>query len=169
MANRIEMKLDLVNGIYESYPNVSPVFYEMTEEIAQVMYDSYYGSIEYESETYEDFLDEITFVFKGLYGEFMPNLSSVYEYNNEIIGALLLCIYKDDPMVTYMFTKPGYQRKNIGLRLLSTTCFKLLNEGYKELFLYLNLDNKPAYNLFDKFGFNEYTRKKINYTKLEDL
>lgn len=155
MANRIKMKLDLLESYYEFDENVNHVFYEMTDSIAKTMYEAYFNSVDFESDTEEDFNIEIGNVFKGLYGEFMPNLSSVIEKDDEIIGGLLLCIFKGEPTVTYLFTKPKYQRKNIARKLLSSTCYKLLNEGYKELFLYLTLDNIPAYNLFDKFGFNE--------------
>lgn len=155
MASRIEMKLDLLAAYYEFDEDVSGVFYEMTDSIADSIHEAYCNSVDFESDTVESFKAEIGNVFNGLYGEFKPDLSSVIEMDNEIVGGLLLCIFRGEPTVTYLFTNPKYQRKNFANKLLSSTCYKLLNDGYKELYVYLNLKNIPAYNLFDKFGFNE--------------
>ncbi|WP_100065265.1 GNAT family N-acetyltransferase [Miniphocaeibacter massiliensis] len=159
MNNRIKMKLDLTEGFYETYEDIKPVFYEMSDELAKSMLDSYSNSVDFEGDDLEDFENEISNVFKGLYGEFAPNLSSVLEVGDTIVGGLLLCIFKNEPTVTYLFTKPNFQRNGIAAKLLNNTCYKLLEKGYKELFLYLNLENIPAYNLFDSFGFNEIIDK----------
>lgn len=162
MVDRIKMKLNLADGYYKSNEDVNQVFYEMSDELANTMYKAYSNSVDFEGDTLEDFQDEISNVFKGLYGEFMPNLSSVIEKDDKIIGGLLLCIFKGEPTITYLFTNPDYQRKDVATILLENTCYKLLNEGFEYLYLYLNLNNIPAYNLFDKFGFNEviYNKKK---------
>ena len=163
MSNRIKMKLNLKENFYEQSEDVSPVFYEMSSELAKTMLSAYSNSVDFEGDDLEDFENEISNVFKGLYGEFMPDLSSVIEVGDKISSGLLLCIFKDEPTVTYMFTNPIYQRKGIAEKLLNNTCYKLLEKGYSNLYLYLNLDNIPAYNLFDNFGFNEITEdKKIN-------
>lgn len=168
MTNRIKMMLDLREGFYVFDEDVNHVFYEMSDELANTMFKSYYKSVDFESDTYEDFQNEISNVFKGLYGEFMPNLSSVIELDDKIIGGLLLCIFKNEPTITYLFTAPEYQRKNIASKLLAATCFKLIQEGFDKLYLYLNLDNIAAYNLFDNFGFNEISNDNSKYINLED-
>ncbi len=169
MNNRIKMKLDLTESFNEPHEDVKQVFYEMSDELAKSMLEAYVNSADFEGDTLKDFQDEISNVFKGLYGEFMPNLSSALEIGDEIVGCLLLCIFKGEPTITYLFTNPKFQRKGIAVKLLANSSYKLLQEGYGELFLYLNLDNIPAYNLFDTFGFNEIIDPSLTKNNLEDF
>lgn len=152
---RIKLKLDLTQSIYEEFPECSPLFYEMTEQIAETMYDAYYFTPDFENDTLKDFKEEVANVFSGLYGEFMPEMSFVVEGEDNIKSGLLLCIYKEEPTITYLFTRPRQQRKGYSSNLLSTCCAKLKQIGFTSLYVYLNLENTPAYNLFEKFGFNE--------------
>lgn len=152
---RIKLKLDLTQNTYESFPECTPVFYEMIGELASTMYDAYYFTPDFEGDSLNDFKKEIANVFSGLYGEFMPELSFVIEGEDAINSGLLLCIYKDEPTITYLFTTPMAQRQGLAKNLLATCCARLKQIGFTSLYVYLNLENTPAYNLFELFGFNE--------------
>ncbi|MDO5755776.1 MAG: GNAT family N-acetyltransferase [Tissierellia bacterium] len=155
MISRTLMAMDLKEGQFSKDDQVEPFFYEVLEPLAQCMYRAYLNSPEFEGEKEEDFLEELHQVLRGLYGEFMPKASFVLSDKDKILAAHLVCLYKNVPTTTYLFTDPDYRRQGLATSVLEASCHTLTKESYPKIQVYLNLDNQGAYQLYDSFGFNE--------------
>lgn len=153
----IRMGLDLTQNDFLESSRASHIFFEQLDPIAHSMYCSYQDSPDYEEDSERDFSDELANVFDGLYGEFLPEHSFIIEKDDYVLSGLIVCLFKGEPHITYTFTRPEYREEGLGSELLSHACSRLKQSGYKNLYLYLNLENTPAYNLYDKFGFEEMT------------
>ena len=92
----------------------------------------------------------------------------VAEYDNKIVGMIsLYCVrerYKTKHRATFgLSILKEYSNLGIGSALLRSciTCAK--QAGYKQLELDVVEDNKPAYHLYQKFGFQEYGRNQKGF------
>lgn len=151
----IRMVLDLTQNEFVESSRASHIFFEQLEPVAHCMYCSYQDSPDYEEDSEHDFSDELANVFDGLYGEFLPEHSFIIENDDFVSAGLIVCLFKGEPHITYAFTRPEFQGNGLGTELLSHACFCLKKSGFRHLYLYLNLENRPAYNLYDNFGFEE--------------
>lgn len=156
MITETLMQLDLDLKEFDPGPLAKPFFYEMINPLADCMYDAYRNSREYENEEPSDFETEISNILKGLYGVYMPEASFVLG-DDPIGGAILICLFKGEPTITYLFVHPDRRRQGMAGMLLDTACHALKKNGYHKLMCYLNLDNPAAYALYDQYGFNEVT------------
>ena len=97
------------------------------------------------------------------------NLSYCYILNTELIG---ICLVDSDNrnypgvVISILCIKKEHQGKGLGKSLLNhciNNCFKF---NYYTFFLQVAINNKKAYNLYKKLGFNEIQILK-NYYKNE--
>lgn len=169
MPTRIKMKKVLEEERFADSKNLCPMSLPDKVDVAGAMYDAYEGTIDYEEDTIDDFCHEILYVYSNLYGEYLPEASFVYMVDGEIAGGIFLCDYRGEPTITYNFTKKKFQRRGIATRLLENVEKALMDLGYNELYLYLSLENTPAYNLYDRFGFSEVPLDNIEPRDLPDF
>ncbi len=54
---------------------------------------------------------------------------------------------------------PNYRNQKIGYKLMETSCAWALKNGIKQIDLTVNVNNKIAFHLFDKFGFKIAARQ----------
>ncbi len=153
MAQRIRMVKYL-----DSYPPVDhlvqPVDKDRIREIAQIMLDSYIDTPDYEGESLNDTIKEISMVFRGYYGEFLQNASFVaLNDDDEIVSCLFICEFKGEPTLTYLFTRKDFLGQGYATSLIQTTEMALLELGYEKMYLFVSEANQPALKLYEHLGF----------------
>lgn len=155
MATRVKMRKTIVSTEYEYPVDFTVIEESMKEDLTKAMYASYKSSVDYEGDTMEDFREDIELIFRGLYGKFIQEASNVIREEGEIASGLFVCDFKGEPTVTYHFTVEEHQNKAYAKLLLHKAEEVLHAMGYEHMYLYLNLDNINAYNLYDSMGFDE--------------
>lgn len=155
MSDIIRMKKSIFENVVEKISLISQIKDANKHEVAKSMYDAYKNAIEYENDTVEDFLEEITNVENGLYGTYLDKPSLCIKKGEEVLAGLFVTDFKGDATLTYTFTKEEYQNLGMAIDLIKTSENILVKLGYSELYLYLNLANIPAFNLFESLGFEE--------------
>ena len=118
---------------------------------------------------------KITFIlFKIL--SFFPRLSPklqfsfVYELNQKIVGFLIVTNLEPTKKSWYVYLvgiDKNYRRKGIGKKLF-IHAFDFLKKkfGAKRLFLMVDIENKPAINLYRKLGFKKLITEHYMVLKL---
>ncbi len=155
MSKRIRMCLRLEKTSY-SYPKSFVLADEVSlEAMAEAMMDAYQDSFDYEGETLDDTLVELDHVLSGYYGEFLREASFVMMKGEEVQACVLLCLYRDEPTITYNFTRKNAQRLGYQTLLIGRVAEILFEKGYHSLYLYVNLDNQGAVRLYESLGFVE--------------
>lgn len=99
-----------------------------------------------------------TYVAKGLcefYEKYDPRRSRVWvcEYNNKIIGFLLLMDRKEAAQLRYFLIGPDYRGIGLGSKLLNMYMDFLRECGYKGSYLWTTHELTTAASLYKRFGF----------------
>ncbi|WP_138204352.1 GNAT family N-acetyltransferase [Haloimpatiens lingqiaonensis] len=89
-------------------------------------------------------------------GDFSKRYIIIAHDQNEAIG-ILIGIVKDEWLlhIYSLHVSPNYRSKGVGSALLSKCINDMYFNNIKEIILDVHIDNKPAYNLYKKFGFKE--------------
>ncbi len=155
MSKRIRMSLRLKKTSF-TYPKSFVLADEISlETLAEAMMDAYEDSIDYEGETQDDTLIELENVLSGYYGEFLSETSFVIMEHERVQACVLICLYRDEPTITYNFTIKESQRLGYQTLLIGRAAEILFEKGYHSLYLYVNLENKGAVRLYESLGFRE--------------
>src|SRR5215216_297697 len=99
-----------------------------------------------------------TYVAKGLcefYEKYDPRRSRVWvcEYNNKVIGFLLLMDRKEAAQLRYFLIEPDYRGIGLGSKLLNMYMDFLRECSYKESYLWTTHELTTAASLYKRFGF----------------
>ena len=124
-----------------------------TEMLAQLILQAYRNTIDDEEETIEDARQEIQMLFKGEYGALLTNCSDVVAYEDKLISATLLTLWQDAPLIAFTMTHPEWKRMGLARKGLKRTINRLLQAGYKELYLVVTRGNYAAEKFYESFGF----------------
>lgn len=155
MSKRIRMCLRLKDTSY-TYPKSFVLADEVSlEAIAEAMMDAYRDSVDYEGETLDDTLEELENVMSGYYGEFISEASFVIMDKEVVQACVLICLYRDEPTITYNFTRQSAQRMGYQTLLIGRAAEILYDKGYHSLYLYMHTENKGAYRLYQSLDFQE--------------
>lgn len=102
----------------------------------------------------------------SFYGELSNDLAhyySVVDNDNNLLGYAGTWRVLDEAHITTIAVKPELQRKKIGEALLN----RILQDCYKNEVKYITLEvrvsNKPAINLYEKYGFKSLGTRKGYY------
>jgi ribosomal-protein-alanine N-acetyltransferase len=80
-----------------------------------------------------------------------------------IVGYVgIWCVYPEAHIVS-IAVDPDFQGKGIGTRLMETGLQWLMDNGFKDVFLEVRVDNDVAIRLYTKFGFKKVTIRKNYY------
>ena len=162
MPKRIRMSLRLQEKDFDFPFEVTPVKENLITEIAEAMHDAYEGTIDYEGENLCQTLDELKRLFSGSYGPLMEEASYLVMEENMVVSALLTCLYRGEPTITYTFTRKEGQRLGYATALIAKAEQELYKNGYHSLFLYVTLENTPAVRLYESLGFIEVPLTTVN-------
>ncbi|MGI8893923.1 MAG: GNAT family N-acetyltransferase [Bacteroidia bacterium] len=66
---------------------------------------------------------------------------------------MLINLYKEEPLITYIFTRKKFTGKGMATDLLNRAKYELFQLNYKKLNLYVNKENTKAIDLYLKSGF----------------
>ena len=99
-----------------------------------------------------------TYVAKGLcefYEKYDPKRSRVWvcEYNNRMIGFLLLMDRGESAQLRYFLIEPDYRRIGLGLRLMNLYLDFLRECSYRKSYLWTTHELTTAASIYKRFGF----------------
>lgn len=125
------------------------------EHIAHIMLDAYMDTVDYEGESYEDAYGELKNVVNDGYGKYIENASFLIEQEGEAASAILINLFREQPLITYIFTAKKYSNQGHASTLIKSSIKALQEMGYKEVILYVTEENTNAVALYRKLGFIE--------------
>lgn len=123
------------------------------EEIAKAMLDAYEGTVDYEGEDLKGCIKELHGLIDGKYGDFVKEASYFIEKDGEIASAVFISLWKEKPLVTYVFTMKKHSGHHMARALLLKSIDSLRRMGYEELFLFVTVANENAVKLYRDIGF----------------
>ncbi|WP_312654241.1 GNAT family N-acetyltransferase [Proteiniclasticum sp.] len=155
MPKRIRMSLRLSDEPMVFSHELVPAEFSYLEVMADAFLDAYRDTVDYEGETLTQTIDEITRVYRGCYGPFMQDSSFLLMENDQVSAGVLVCLYRDEPTITYTFTRKKDQRLGYATLLINRAAFELYKKGFHSLYLYVTVENTDALRLYESMGFTE--------------
>ena len=101
----------------------------------------------------------------------IANINSKYivaKYKEEIVGFAGITVILDESNIMNIVVKKEKRMKGIGNLLLQKLIEISQELGTKFITLEVNINNKPAINLYKKFGFKEVGIRKKYYNSIDD-
>ena len=164
MAQRIKM-VKFLDTFPSSDFDIRPVDKDLIREIAEVMLEAYMDTPDYEGETLNDTIKEISMVFRGYYGDFLEDASFMgFDEDGRIASCLFVCNFKKEATLTYLFTRKDQLEKGYATELIQAAENALQEAGFDRIALFVSKENKPALNLYLHLGFMEIP---LNTTSLD--
>lgn len=155
MSKRIRMSLRLNDENKEFPVKFVPAQKQHLYAMAEAILDAYQDTIDYEGEDLEQTVDELKRVYKGSYGPLMDEASFLLMDEGVVKAGVLVCLYRDEPTITYTFTRKKHQRLGYATLLISKSAYELYKKGYHSLYLYVTVENTGALRLYESLGFVE--------------
>lgn len=129
---------------------------EYLEEIAQLSYKAYLGvdSIGYPTKnTIEHQRSDLEYYFKHNNEELLRKSSCLVfdKKNNKLVGACLISVWEDLPLISNIMVDPEYRGKGIATNLLKNS-LTVLKGNYEVVRLFVTVGN-VAESLYYNFGF----------------
>jgi GNAT superfamily N-acetyltransferase len=157
-GKRLWLRLDLPPALpVPELPchNVTP---SDADALADLMLDSYRGSVDYNGETLDDARAEIGRTIGGTYGRFLPGCSFVVEESGTLVSASLVTLLNEGqsdewPLLAYSMTRPSARRRGLASALILRSAAALSAAGFKKLGLAVTAANAPARRVYDRLGF----------------
>ncbi len=131
------------------------------EALGTLMLEAYKGTIDYEGETLEDAVKEVSTVLKGGYGPFLNECSYIIEDEGKMLSASMVVLSDeaDQPLLVFSMTHPDHKRKGMAEFLLKASINWLFDANYEELCLVVTEGNTGAIRLYEKLGFRRWERE----------
>jgi GNAT superfamily N-acetyltransferase len=95
---------------------------------------------------------EIQVLFEGEHGPFQPDASFVAE-DEGLVAAALVTVWKEEPLLAYLYTAPAHTGRGLGRRLVEAVMHVLGEQGHRRLSLAVTEDNVRARRLYESIGF----------------
>ncbi|WP_291579721.1 GNAT family N-acetyltransferase [Clostridium sp. UBA6640] len=90
----------------------------------------------------------------GVFGDFSKRYIITAHDNDEVIGILIGLPQEEQIMHIYsVHVSHKYRNRGAASALLSTCINDMYMRNVKDIIIDVHVDNKPAYNLYKKFGF----------------
>ncbi len=152
---RMTLRLELRPFEETPSPPTRPVTSEDLEGLADLMFESYQGTVDYDGESRDEAVAEVRRTLDGDYGSLVFPTSLVIEKDERLASATLVTLHGKPlrPFLAFSMTHPDEKRKGLAAGLLRQTVNRLLEEGYEELSLVVTRSNRPAVRLYEGLGF----------------
>jgi len=128
--------------------------------LAELMVDAYRGTIDYDGETLDDALAEVSAFLAGQRGG-PPWLMMSYVAlaDAHVVGACLTGEWRERqlPIIAYLMTSSNWKKHGLGRQLLYRVLKALSENGYPEVRAVITEGNEPSENLFLQVGFQRVT------------
>jgi GNAT superfamily N-acetyltransferase len=143
-------------------PTAAPVSIRLRElgpadeaALGRLMWRAFRGTVADDYGSPADAHADAVALFTGHWGPLVWPASLVGESDSEIVSAAI--VVRDDahhglPLLAFVLTDPGWQRRGIGQRLIEESIHRLDTLGVKELHLAMTRGN-PAITLYQRLGF----------------
>lgn len=164
MSNRNEYFLNLSeylpseDELHSSEFQVRTVNIDDAPLLAELMIDAYHNTIDYDGETIDDALSEVSAFLAGERGgQPWLQMSFLAFSGSQLVGACLTgeWLERQTPIVAYAMTRVVWKKKGIGRLLLLQVLNALINEGYPEVRAVITDGNKASEKLFLQLGFKK--------------
>lgn len=155
MPKRIRMSLRLSDEPMVFPDKLVPAEISYLDAMADAFLDAYKDTVDYEGETFDQTVDEIRRVYQGSYGPFMQDSSFLFMEDGMVRAGVLVCLYREEPTITYTFTRKKDQRLGYATLLINRAAFELYKRGFHSLYLYVTVENTDALRLYESMGFVE--------------
>ena len=98
---------------------------------------------------------EIRLAFEGAHGPFLRGASFVADQGDRPVAAALVTVWKEVPLLAYVFTASSHTGQGLGRRLVEAVMHALGEQGYDRLALAVTEHNVRARGLYLSMGFTE--------------
>ena len=107
---------------------------------------------------------------KGFENELTNSMSSVdlYWRNNDLAGYLCSWLIEKELQIQNLAVKPDYRRQGIAVQLINHVIKRSRISGLQAIFLEVRKNNKPAIELYRRFGFYHSGTRPNYYPDGED-
>lgn len=126
--------------------------------LAELMIDSYRGTIDYDGETVDDALSEVNAYLAGERGgQPWLEMSFLAFSNSRLVGACLTSDWQErrSPIIAYSMTSADWKNHGIGRHLLIRALKEIDKKGFPEVRAVITEGNTPSESLFLKLGFKK--------------
>jgi ribosomal protein S18 acetylase RimI-like enzyme len=126
--------------------------------LGRLMWDAYRGTPD-EQDTggsVASATEEIRLAFTGEHGPFLPTASFVADDGVRPVAAALVTVWKEEPLLAYVFTAPSHAGRGLGRRLIEAAMHALGEQGYPMLSLAVTEHNVRARRLYESMGFTPH-------------
>lgn len=123
------------------------------ELLAQLMLDSYKGTIDDDGDTLEFARSEVTKLLRGDWGAFRADRSEVVERAGRLAAATLVTTVDGAPFLAFSMTAPEWKRHGLARAGLQRVMRTLAAQGETSLWLVVTEGNTPAERLYESLGF----------------
>jgi GNAT superfamily N-acetyltransferase len=150
---RLHYRISLTGRSARSHP--APPFVirspapDDADRLAELMLDSYLGTVDYEGEGIDEAKAEIA---DYLDGEAMLEASWVVEDGQLLLAAILISLWEGRPLVGYVMTRASAKSQGVAALLLEMSIHNLRREGWETLDGFITSGNTPSERLFASAG-----------------
>jgi ribosomal protein S18 acetylase RimI-like enzyme len=152
------MRLDLTQRAGSDHPNLETVDRSHTASLASLMLAAYRGTADDEGEGLDDAIAEVARTIDGAYGPLVPGASFVVADEDRAVGAILVTLWEDRPLIAHVIVGPSRKRTGLGTELMLAASNALAASGHEELDLFVTEANEPAVRFYRKLGFRTVER-----------
>ena len=151
MGHKIRYEIDLEGPL----PGVEsddwrPVTEEDRDGLAELMLDAYRGTIDYEGETLEDAIHEVTRFLRD--DDSMLEHSLAVEVDGALGSAVLVSMLRDEPFIGYVMTRRDHKRTGLARHLVAAALGGLAGAGHRRVTFYITDGNEASERLFASLG-----------------
>ncbi|GGQ02091.1 GNAT superfamily N-acetyltransferase [Actinomadura coerulea] len=137
-------------------PGFRPFTVADVPALAALMWDAYRGTPdEADVRDVQGGVREIHLTMAGEYGTFLPDASFVADHDGRPVGGALVTLYRDIPLLAFLFTAPSHAGRGLGQGLVQAVMHALAAQGHDVLTLAVTRRNRRARRLYDRLGFIE--------------
>lgn len=137
-------------------PGFRPFTRDDAPALAALMWDAYRGTPdEADAGSPEGAAREVRLTLAGEYGTFLPAASFVAEDEGRPVAGALVTLYKDLPLLAFLFVAPSRAGRGLGRGLVQAVMHALAEQGHDTLSLAVTRRNHRARRLYDHLGFIE--------------
>jgi RimJ/RimL family protein N-acetyltransferase len=119
------------------------------EDLAELMLEAYRGTIDYDGEDLVAAREEVDAYLRT---SPLLEVSCLASLGAETVGAVLVTLWRDEPLIGYVMTRPEHKNRGLATLMLRTTLRALADEGWARANAFITEGNVPSEALFFGVG-----------------